>query len=404
MIREEALMTVMALQSVRDDAAEEQRLRALADLGVSGTDREERFDRITRLAEQLFGVERVAVTLVDRTVQWIKSERGFDGAREVPRAPSFCNVTIANQELTVAEDTRRDLRFARNPYVTGEPHIRFYAGHPLMSTTGYAVGTLCLFDGAPRAFTTAERAMLTELGGWVEAELNQSQEMERAAEVQRALVPQPGAVDAPGYQIVGTCLPARSVGGDLVDWFHAADGDVIIALGDVMGKGMGAALMAAIVRSTLRTTARLLPPARALREAALALDADLQRTSTLVTLCLGKLTPATGELRWTDAGHGLMVLIRADGTVLRPTHRGLPLGTLSDDDWPERTVYLEPGDIVVAFSDGLLDLFESIEETVDAIVAGVLEDPDTAVARLESSARMAPLADDVTGVMIRRCT
>ena len=57
--------------------------------------------------------------------------------------------------------------------------------------------------------------MLTELGGWVETELNHSQEMERAAEVQRALMPRAGAVDVPGYKIEGTCLPARSVGGDL---------------------------------------------------------------------------------------------------------------------------------------------------------------------------------------------
>jgi GAF domain-containing protein len=96
------------LDSVWGEAAEEERLRALADLGISGTGREERFDRITRLARQLFGVERVAITLVDRDVQWFKSE-----------PPSFCNTTIAQPGLTVAEDTRRDLRFARNPYVTG---------------------------------------------------------------------------------------------------------------------------------------------------------------------------------------------------------------------------------------------------------------------------------------------
>ena len=396
-------MGVAMLESAWGEAAEEERLRALADLGITGTGREERFDRITRLARQLFGVERVAITLLDRDVQWFKSEQGFDGIEQVPRAPSFCNATIAQPGLTVAEDTRRDLRFARNPYVTGQPYVRFYAGHPLVSATGHAVGTLCLYDARPRTFSAADRQMLTELGGWVETELNHSQEMERAAEVQRALMPRAGAVDVPGYKIEGTCLPARSVGGDLVDWFVAPDGDVVVTLGDVMGKGIGAALMAATVRSTLRTSARLFSPGAAIRETALALDDDLQSTGTLVTLCLGRLTPATGALRWSDAGHGLLMLMRADGRVLRPTQRGLPLGTLTDGEWPERTIHLERGDIAVAFSDGLLDLFPSIDATVAAVADGIREDPETAVDRLHEMARATHLADDVAGVMIRRC-
>jgi hypothetical protein len=395
-------MTVAMLEAVHGEA-EEERLRAVADLGISGTGREERFDRITRLAQQLFGVERAAITLIDRDVQWFKSEQGWDGTQQVPRAGSFCNTTIAQPGLTVAEDTRRDLRFARSPYVTGEPHIRFYAGHPLVSATGHAVGTLCLFDARPRAFSPLDRKMLTELGEWAETELNHSQEMERAAEVQRALVPRPGAVEVPGYRIEGTCLPARSVGGDLVDWFLAPGDDVVVTLGDVMGKGIGAALVAAAVRSTLRTSARLFGPAAAIRETALALDEDLQSTSTLVTLCLGRLTPATGELRWSDAGHGLLMLVRADGRVLRPKHGGLPLGTVTDGDWPERTIYLERGDIAVAFSDGLLDLFPSVDATVAAVAAGIREDPDTAVDRLRAMAGSTRLADDVAGVMIRRC-
>lgn len=393
---------VTALDAAWEAATEEARLRALEQLGISGTVREERFDRIVRLARQLFDIERVAITFVDRAVQWIKSEQGFDGLRCTSRADAFCNVTIAHPDITVVEDARRDLRFVRNPYVTGDPHIRFYAGFPLLSSDGHAVGALCLFDVRPRSFSATERMLLAELGGCVEMELNASHEMQRAAEVQRALVPQPGSITVPGYRIAGTSLPARAVGGDLVDWFRTADDHVVVALGDVMGKGIGAALMAAAVRSTLRATARTRPPADAVREAALALDDDLQRTGTLVTLCLGKLDPATGDLRFTDAGHGLVVLVRADGTVLRPSRRGLPLGTFSDEEWPEGAVRLEPGDTVVAFSDGLLDWYESIDAAVAAIAADVLADPDEVIARLTESARLAPLTDDVAAVMIRR--
>ena len=97
------------------------------------------------------------------------------------------------------------------------------------------------------------------------------------------------------------------------------------------------------------------------------------------------------------------MLMRADGRVLRPTQRGLPLGTLTDGEWPERTIHLERGDIAVAFSDGLLDLFPSIDATVAAVADGIREDPETAVDRLHEMARATHLADDVAGVMIRRC-
>jgi Stage II sporulation protein E (SpoIIE)/GAF domain len=381
---------------------EDARLQALEDLGISATRSEERFDRITRLAQRLFGVERVAVTLVDRDTQWFKSERGFDGAQSVPRSGTFCTTTMARPGTTVSEDTRHDVRFACNPYVVGEPHIRFYAGYPLRTSSGHAVGTLCLFDGQPRTFSDTERALLRELGEWVETELNRSAEMAQAAAVQRALLPRGGALTVPGYEIAGTCLPARAVGGDVLDWFRTVDDDIVVALGDVMGKGIAAALIATSVRAAVRTAARGQAPAAAIGEAARTLDEDLQQTSTLVTLCLGRLTPATGRLRWVDAGHGLMALVKADGTVHRARDGGLPLGTLPDGEWPERELVMEPGDMVLAFSDGLLDRFDTVDAAFDAVARGVRDDPATAVQRLERSARAAPLSDDVAGVLIRR--
>jgi signal transduction protein with GAF and PtsI domain len=72
-----------------------------------------------------------------------------------------------------------DPRFARNPFVTGEPHVRFYAGVPL-ATSGHAIGTLCVFDSRPRPFTAAEQKILVELATWVEGEMNSSAEMARA--------------------------------------------------------------------------------------------------------------------------------------------------------------------------------------------------------------------------------
>lgn len=384
--------------------AEDDRVRALESLGVLGTGREERFDRITRLAQRLFGVPMAAVNLIDREHSWTKSAAGMEPGAPVPRKDVFCDTTIARPEqITVVEDLTRDARFSDSPYVTGEVGLRFYAGHPLVSTGGHAVGTLCLFDRQPRRFSDTERAMLDELAEWAEAELNRSQEMERATEMQQALLPRAGTLRVAGWEVGGTCKPARAVGGDLVDWHVTGTGDLVVTLGDVMGKGIGAALMMATVRSAIRTAARHHPPARAIAEAARTLDEDLQQTDTLVTLCQASLSPDSGTMRWSDAGHGLMVLVRADGSTERPRAGGLPLGVVTDDSWPERTFVLEPGDCVVAFSDGLLDLFADAEGTFADLVAVAGKDPETVISHVETLAGHGPLDDDIAAVVIRRC-
>src|SRR5438309_1518093 len=103
--------------------------------------------------------------------------------------------------------------------------------------------------------------------------------------------------------------PARSVGGDFVDWYRTDDGGFAVTLGDVMGKGMGAALLMATVRSVMRTAGRALEPADALAEAARALDDDLGRTATMVTLCHARVDPRTGTMLAVDAGHGLAMTV-----------------------------------------------------------------------------------------------
>jgi hypothetical protein len=386
-----------------------ERARALETLGIEAGEREERFDRITRLARRLFGVEIAAVTLLDEDTQWVKSESGYSGAEPVPVEDAMCRVTLGEPTArTVVEDTRVDPRFARNRFVVGEPNVRFYAGEALTTASGTRVGTLCLFDSRPRTFTATDVAILHELAAWAETELQRSAEMDRAAEVQRALLPGRGTVDLDGYEVTGSCVPARAVGGDLLDWYRlppddGGEADVVLTLGDVMGKGIGAALLMATVRSALRTAGRRAGPAEAVRQAALALEADLEGTGTLVTLCHARLSPQSGVLRWADAGHGLMLLVRADGTVLRPGPGGLPLGVLPDDRWPEERVALGPGDLVVAFSDGLLDLFPTAEAAFAEVASLVTADPAGCVAELERRAREAALPDDVTCLVVRRC-
>jgi GAF domain-containing protein len=128
---------------------EEARLESLYRLGLLDTPREDRFDRLTQLAARALDAPIAAITLVDRDRQWFKSTYGLD-LRETPRDESFCSHVVYDGEPMVVPDTRLDPRFADNPQVANAPHVRFYAGHPVVLSDGHCVGTLCIVDIRPR--------------------------------------------------------------------------------------------------------------------------------------------------------------------------------------------------------------------------------------------------------------
>jgi len=147
------------------------RLQALARYAVLDTMPEEAFDRLTRLAARLFGVPYALVTLVDEERQWFKSCFGINLAG-TPRSLSFCTHAIEQDGVMVVPDARQDARFADNLLVTGAPHIRFYAGAPLITPDGYKLGTLCILSDQPRPeLTPEERATLNDLAALVMDEL-----------------------------------------------------------------------------------------------------------------------------------------------------------------------------------------------------------------------------------------
>lgn len=380
---------------------DEVRERVLEELGV-GTDREERFERITRLAQRLFGVAVAAVTMMGRDRQWYKAVQGFDRTFN-PRHLAFCDLTLQQSDPLVVEDMRLDPRFVDNPFVAGAPHIRFYAGQALRAPGGQVIGTLCLMDRRTRRFSEADAHMFHELALWAESEFAGNAEMERAAEVQRGLLPRAARIKLPGFEVAGMCVASRAVSGDLLDFYRTPDGDLVFTLGDVMGKGIGAAILMTAVRAAMRTAGRTQGPAEAIRLAAATLDDDLQETGTIVTLCHARLDPSTAELSYADAGHGLLLLVR-DGRMHRRTVSGLPLGVLPDEQWPEVYTHLRPGDAMVCFSDGLLDLYPSIEEAFADVVGVVSAAPTAAaaVAHFEAMARRSAVADDVTMFVLHR--
>jgi diguanylate cyclase (GGDEF)-like protein len=151
-------------------ADEPARLASLRALNVLDTPPEERFDRITRLARRVFEVPIALVSLVDEDRQWFKSCQGL-GAAETPRAVSFCGNAIHAAEPLVVPDALEDPRFRDNPLVTGEPRIRFYAGHPLSDPQGHRLGTLCIIDRRPRQLERQDLEQLRDLAALAEREL-----------------------------------------------------------------------------------------------------------------------------------------------------------------------------------------------------------------------------------------
>jgi GAF domain-containing protein len=164
---------------------EKERLAALKALNILDTPPEARFDRITRLIARLFNVPIALVSLVDVNRQWLKSCYGLD-LRETPRDVSFCSHAILKPEAMIIPDALDDPRFADNPLVTHEPHIRFYAGQPLNSPGGQRVGTLCMIDHHPRQLSVDEQQTLRDLATWVERELSSVELAEALRQLQDA--------------------------------------------------------------------------------------------------------------------------------------------------------------------------------------------------------------------------
>ncbi len=143
-------------------ANETRRLAELHALAILDTPREERFDRITRIAAASLDVPIALISLVDQDRQWFKSCIGLD-VRETPREVAFCAHAVEQGADVVVPDTLLDDRFADNPLVTDGPRIRFYAGAPLLTRTGSCLGTLCVVDTRPRQLSSDELTTLHDL-------------------------------------------------------------------------------------------------------------------------------------------------------------------------------------------------------------------------------------------------
>lgn len=406
----------MTLVDAHIDAdLEEARLHSVQQLNVLDSPPEDRFAQITRMAKAVFGVPMSTVSLLDRDRQWFKAVDGIE-LQNLPREQTVCQVTVARaydhpeDPALIIPDVSKVEAFAAIPQIAAEGGIRFYAGYPLYGPGGHPVGTFCLYDTQPKELTTDQQAAFRELAAWAQREIANTDDLERAALVQRQLLPPPLGV-VPGWSIAAICLPAFAVGGDFYDHYPWTDG-LVFTVADVMGKGLGAAILTATVRSAIRAASRALDAAarnatdtdlgQVVGTVADQLADDFAGTETFATAFHARLHTDDGRLEYVDAGHGLSVVRRSTGGVESLNGGGLPIGILRDETWDTARVDLGPGDMLVITSDGLLDLLPAGD---DAALRALFDDtatPSDVCSMVTELVASRPPIDDVTVLAIRR--
>lgn len=183
-------------------ASEVARLAKLHSLGVLDSPPDAVLDAIVAAASEMVGVPMALVSLVDAERQWFKARVGL-AAQETPRELAFCAHAIHGTEIFEIADSRLDERFAQNPLVTGAPNVVFYAGTPLRTSDGHAIGTLCVIDQQPRQLSDNQRRALAHLGRAVTLLLERG-EGAKAAQGTTAL--------PPSSQSAKPVSPAETVG------------------------------------------------------------------------------------------------------------------------------------------------------------------------------------------------
>lgn len=349
-------------------------------LGVLGSGPEERFDRITRMTQEAFGVPLTFLNLVHDGVVTAQSTQGWRQGGSAPDEQVFCSTTVLSDEPMVVPDATLDPRFAHLAAVT-EQGVRFYAGAPLSMLDGTRVGTLCIMDAQPRTLSAEDLDLLQDLARWAERELGHSIEDDRVRRVVDGLVPEP--VTVPGHDLHVLSLPSADAG-DVADWRVAADGRLHLTVGAIPAAGSASALLAAAVRAAVIARTDV-PMEDAFPGLEAQVAADLSAAETVGSLFHLRLDPTTGHVDHGDAGHGLAVLVRADGSTEALRSLDLPIG-IQPAGTPRTPGSLElaPGDRIVLCTDGVLTGIGDLDALIDLVEA--TDDTAELVERVRTSA------------------
>lgn len=367
---------------------EDQRLAELRQLDMMLTTPEDVFDAITRELARIFEVPGAFITFIGEDTQYYKSAVGLPAemveTRTEPREISVCNHVVGKNETLVVEDLLADERFVDNPVVL-DSGARFYAGTPLRSDNGRALGSLCIVDVQPRRMGPREKDLLRLVAEVVMAQvklqiasrrlLERTMEVEndlqQAMQVQRFLLPS-ATVDGEGWEISHLYQPVSHLGGDFVDVHQQPDGRCMVLVADVTGHGASAALTAAMVKTAfLRAAQSVDQPARVLS----AVHRDLTgivRPGQFMSALAAVFDPGQREVAFASAGHPFPLLISPSCAepVLHENELLLLVRPGMHYDH-ETTVMLPAGNRFLIYTDGVTEARDRVGKMLG--VAGLSE-------------------------------
>jgi len=362
---------------------EAERLAELRALDILDTPPEERFDRLVQLAAHVLGAPIAYIAMVDSDRQWFKAKCGLT-VDQTGREISFCGHAILQTEPLIIPDATKDERFADNPLVLGEPHVRFYVGCPLRGPGGHNVGTLCIADRRPRQIDAHDLGTLRQLAAMAERELElmdlvQTQqqllhaqrvalaaqerlkhELAQAEAYVRSLLPE--KLDSPPVQTDYAFVASSELGGDLFGYHWMADGPdrrLAMYMLDVCGHGVGASLLAVSAANAVRR--QTLPevdfgdPAAVLEALNAAYPME-ENHGRFITAWYGVYDPQRRRLRHASAGHPPVIATGlANGTEILG-EPGLVLGAEPEVVYRNQEVDVPPGARLWVYSDGAFEL------------------------------------------------
>ena len=257
-------------------------------------------------------------------------------------------------------------------------------------------------------------AIRVENARLVEARFQQERlerELQLAMEIQQRFQPT-APPSVPGYELQGISFPCYEIGGDYYDFIQREDGRLVIALGDVSGKGTAAALLMSSLHAAIHAQTGSHDTLVKTISAVNRYLADNIPSNRFVTLFYAELDPESGAVSFLNAGHNPPLIVHAAGTVEQLASGGLPLGIKADADYREGRTHLQMGDVLVIYSDGVTEaaspsgeefgptrLYEVVSRNVDASAAGIRDRIESALTKFSQGTQA---ADDITLVIVKR--